>query len=71
MMLARRDLDNSLESLARGFIVLALKSQNPVLKYGGEGGILTTDPLRITRFRGVLLQPLGHLSVKAMLIGSG
>ena len=33
------------------------------LKYGGEGGIRTLDTLRYTRFPGVLLRPLGHLTV--------
>ena len=30
--------------------------------YGGEGGIRTLDALPHTRFPGVLLRPLGHLS---------
>lgn len=46
-MLARRDLDNSLESLARDFIALALKSQNPVLKYGDLGG---TNDTRVSPY---------------------
>ena len=32
--------------------------------YGGEGGIRTLDTLPYTHFPGVLLRPLGHLSVK-------
>ncbi len=32
-------------------------------KYGGEGGIRTLDTLPYTRFPGVLLQPLGHLTI--------
>ena len=33
------------------------------LKTGGEGGIRTLDTFPYTRFPGVLLQPLGHLTV--------
>ena len=33
------------------------------LKYGGEGGIRTLDTLPYTHFPGVLLQPLGHLTI--------
>ncbi len=33
------------------------------LKYGGEGGIRTPDTLPYTHFPGVLLQPLGHLTI--------
>ena len=32
---------------------------------GGEGGIRTLDTVRYTHFPGVLLRPLGHLSVKS------
>ncbi len=30
---------------------------------GGEGGIRTLEAFRLTHFPGVLLQPLGHLTV--------
>ena len=33
------------------------------MKYGGERGIRTPDTLPYTHFPGVLLQPLGHLTV--------
>ncbi len=33
------------------------------LEYGGEGGIRTPDTLPYTHFPGVLLQPLGHLTI--------
>ena len=33
------------------------------LKYGGEAGIRTPDTLPYTHFPGVLLQPLGHLTI--------
>ncbi len=33
------------------------------LEYGGEGGIRTHDTLPYTHFPGVLLQPLGHLTI--------
>ncbi len=33
------------------------------LKYGGEGGIRTPDTLPYTHFPGMLLQPLGHLTI--------
>ncbi len=45
------------------------KKKKPVLayelflKYGGEGGIRTPDTLPYTHFPGVLLQPLGHLTI--------
>jgi hypothetical protein len=32
-------------------------------EYGGEGGIRTLDTLPYTHFPGVLLQPLGHLTI--------
>ncbi len=37
------------------------------LKYGGEGGIRTPDTLPYTHFPGVLLQPLGHLTILLFL----
>ena len=33
------------------------------LEYGGEAGIRTPDTLPYTHFPGVLLQPLGHLTI--------
>lgn len=33
------------------------------LEYGGERGSRTLDTLRYTHFPGVLLRPLGHLTV--------
>ena len=33
---------------------------------GGEGGIRTLDTLPYTHFPGVLLQPLGHLTVTSL-----
>ncbi len=33
------------------------------LRYGGEAGIRTPDTLPYTHFPGVLLQPLGHLTI--------
>ncbi len=53
-------------------LVLALcnrRKKKPVLsyelflKYGGEAGIRTPDTLPYTHFPGVLLQPLGHLTI--------
>ena len=43
------------------------------LKYGGEGGIRTPDTLPYTHFPGVLLQPLGHLTILSfpLLLGTG
>ena len=43
------------------------------LKYGGEGGIRTLDTLPYTHFPGVLLQPLGHLTILSfpLLPGTG
>ena len=35
----------------------------PLLFIGGEGGIRTHDTLPYTHFPGVLLRPLGHLTV--------
>ena len=35
----------------------------PFLFIGGEGGIRTHDTLPYTHFPGVLLRPLGHLTV--------
>ncbi len=40
------------------------------LKYGGEGGIRTPDTLPYTHFPGVLLQPLGHLTILFLLPSS-
>ncbi len=46
-----------------------MRKKKPVLsyelffKYGGEGGIRTPDTLPYTHFPGVLLQPLGHLTI--------
>ena len=37
------------------------------LEYGGEGGIRTPDTLPYTHFPGVLLQPLGHLTILLFL----
>ncbi len=34
-----------------------------LFEYGGEGGIRTPDTLPYTHFPGVLLQPLGHLTI--------
>ena len=31
--------------------------------FGGEGGIRTLEAFRLTHFPGVLLRPLGHLTV--------
>jgi hypothetical protein len=36
-------------------------------KYGGERGVRTLDTLPYTHFPGVLLQPLGHLTVLLFL----
>ena len=36
-------------------------------KYGGEAGIRTPDTLPYTHFPGVLLQPLGHLTILLFL----
>ncbi len=41
------------------------------LKYGGEGGIRTPDTLPYTHFPGVLLQPLGHLTILSFPLLSG
>ena len=44
------------------------------LKYGGEGGIRTPDTLPYTHFPGVLLQPLGHLTIlfcRSPWVGNG
>ena len=35
---------------------------------GGEGGIRTRDTLPYTHFPGVLLQPLGHLTVYFLIL---
>ena len=50
-----------------------LKEKSPILRQGsflldgGEGGIRTLDTLPYTHFPGVLLQPLGHLTVVELL----
>ena len=50
-----------------------LKEKSPILRQGsflldgGEGGIRTLDTLPYTHFPGVLLQPLGHLTVFELL----
>ncbi len=41
------------------------------LKYGGEGGIRTPDTLPYTHFPGVLLQPLGHLTILFCCLTAG
>ncbi len=41
------------------------------LEYGGEGGIRTPDTLPYTHFPGVLLQPLGHLTILSFPLLSG
>ncbi len=41
------------------------------LEYGGEGGIRTPDTLPYTHFPGVLLQPLGHLTILSLPLLSG
>ena len=38
--------------------------------FGGEGGIRTLDTLPYTHFPGVLLQPLGHLTIFFCLAGT-
>ena len=44
----------------------AIKKQLALLNHGGERGIRTPDTeLPYTRFPGVLLQPLGHLTAAA------
>ncbi len=49
--------------------VNAIDEKKPVLAYelflkcGGERGVRTLDTLPYTHFPGVLLQPLGHLTV--------
>ena len=39
----------------------------PFILLSGETGIRTRDPLRETRFPGVRLKPLGHLSNSASI----
>ena len=70
-----RSLSNWLRQLSnpgRGFSsppVENIKEKSPYfrtgshLEYGGEGGIRTPDTLPYTHFPGVLLQPLGHLTI--------
>ena len=49
------------------------RKKKPVLSYellfkdGGEAGIRTPDTLPYTHFPGVLLQPLGHLTILLFL----
>ena len=78
-----RGLSNWLRQLsnpARGFSsppAGATCEKKPVLayelflKYGGEGGIRTPDTLPYTHFPGVLLQPLGHLTILSFPLLSG
>ncbi len=55
----------------------AMCEKKPVLayelffKYGGEGGIRTPDTLPYTHFPGVLLQPLGHLTILSFPLSLG
>ncbi len=70
-----RSLSNWLRQLSnpgRGFSsppAENIKEKSPYLRtgshleYGGEGGIRTPDTLPYTHFPGVLLQPLGHLTI--------
>ena len=70
-----RGLSNWLRQLSnpgRGFSsppAENIKEKSPYLRtgshleYGGEGGIRTPDTLPYTHFPGVLLQPLGHLTI--------
>ena len=70
-----RGLSNWLRQLSNpgpGFsprLVVQHAKKKPVLsyelflEYGGEAGIRTPDTLPYTHFPGVLLQPLGHLTI--------
>ncbi len=49
-------------------ILKALLSKGFKLLHGGEGGIRTLDTLPYTRFPGVRLRPLGHLTLRARII---
>jgi hypothetical protein len=49
-------------------ILKALLSRGFKHFYGGEGGIRTLDTLPYTRFPGVRLRPLGHLTIRARSI---
>ena len=49
-------------------ILKALLSKGFKQFYGGEGGIRTLDTLPYTRFPGVRLRPLGHLTMRARSI---
>jgi hypothetical protein len=49
-------------------ILKALLSKGFKLLHGGEGGIRTLDTLPYTRFPGVRLRPLGHLTMRARSI---
>ena len=78
-----RGLSNWLRQLSnpgRGFSsppVENIKDKSPYfrtgshLEYGGEGGIRTPDTLPYTHFPGVLLQPLGHLTILSFPLLSG
>ena len=78
-----RSLSNWLRQLSnpgRGFSsppVENIKEKSPYfrtgshLEYGGEGGIRTPDTLPYTHFPGVLLQPLGHLTILSFPLLSG
>ncbi len=78
-----RGLSNWLRQLSnpgRGFSsppVENIKEKSPYfrtgshLEYGGEGGIRTPDTLPYTHFPGVLLQPLGHLTILSFPLLSG
>ncbi len=78
-----RGLSNWLRQLSnpgRGFSsppAENIKEKSPYLRtgshleYGGEGGIRTPDTLPYTHFPGVLLQPLGHLTILSFPLLSG
>ena len=78
-----RSLSNWLRQLSnpgRGFSsppAENIKEKSPYLRtgshleYGGEGGIRTPDTLPYTHFPGVLLQPLGHLTILSFPLLSG
>ena len=77
-----RNVCGQLSNPGRGFSsppVENIKEKSPYfrtgshLEYGGEGGIRTPDTLPYTHFPGVLLQPLGHLTILSfpLLLGTG
>ncbi len=75
-----RNVCGQLSNLGRGFSsppVENIKEKSPYfrtgshLEYGGEGGIRTPDTLPYTHFPGVLLQPLGHLTILSFPLLSG